>query len=227
VKLILFDVDGTILRVRRQITRDLIASLLRDVLGLTHGAEGFDLHGKTDRQIVRELCEIAGAHGSVQHHAAEMERLIVDHWRAHLRPDTVELLPGAVDTIELLDARDDVALGLLTGNLEEGARLKLAQHELNRHFPIGAFGSDADHRTDLPRIALDRAAAWYGRPFAADDSLIIGDSFRDIECARSAGMHVLAVATGNMDRNELSSYDPDYVCDTLQDRTFLEHFLCL
>lgn len=226
MKLILFDIDGTILRVDRSITRGLTGYLIKNVLGSCVELEGFDLHGKTDRQIMRELSSIAGlAEGHTDEQQAAMEQAIVEHWRTHLRPGTVTVLPGVRNLIERLYVRSDVALGLLTGNLEAGARLKLGVVGLNEYFPFGAFGSDAELRSELAELALKRACEHYGRPFDRSSTLVIGDSHRDIECARSASMRVLAVATGNLDAEQLAAFSPDGICENLLDDSFLVQFL--
>jgi phosphoglycolate phosphatase len=224
LKLILFDIDSTLVRVERTV----IAALLRDLLAaVDHHApiEDFDVHGKTDRQILRELRELAGVGGDHDADRDAMERLIIDHWRAHLDATTVELMPGVVPLLEDLSRRDDVALGLLTGNLEEAAWLKLDIHELSHYFRFGAFGSDSERRNDLPPIALQRAADAHGRRFDVASTLIIGDSNRDIECAAAWGIRSLAVATGSLDADALRSHGPDAVVDTLDDRTYLDTFL--
>jgi len=115
----------------------------------------------------------------------------------------MELLPGVLELLESLADRPDVTLGLLTGNWEAGARIKLSRFGLNRFFPFGAFGSDATDRDDLPPVALERAAEHTGQAFRPEEALIIGDSVHDVGCARAHGIPVLAVATGRTAAKEL------------------------
>ena len=154
-----------------------------------------------------------------------MEELLIEGWRRHLDETNVELLPGVRDLLERLSRMDNVRLGLLTGNVEAGARLKLAPHDLNRYFPHGSFGSDAIDRNQLPPIALERATAHEGYPFTFGQTLIIGDSHRDIACARAWGISALAVATGVLSLDTLLGHAPDAACDTLLESDFIFEFI--
>jgi phosphoglycolate phosphatase-like HAD superfamily hydrolase len=224
MKLILFDIDSTLVRVARPVIRELTRTLLAAV-DHHEPLDAYELHGKTDRQVIRELRAVAGVDADTGPDAHAMERLIIAFWHTHLSRDTVELLPGVVALLEDLRARGDVALGVLTGNLEEGARLKLAIHGLDEYFRFGAYGSDADNRIDLPPIALRRARAAYGVPFESSSTLVVGDSNRDIDCARAWGLRTLAVATGSLDVQTLREHGPDAAVETLLDRSYLDTFL--
>ncbi|TFG64163.1 MAG: hydrolase, partial [Gemmatimonadales bacterium] len=105
----------------------------------------------------------------------------------------------------------------VTGNLEEGARLKLTAAGCANRFAFGGFGSDAELREDLPPVALARAAAQFGRAFPAKEAVVIGDTPQDIRCARATGARVLAVATGRHSLVELSAHKPDAVMPDLSD----------
>jgi phosphoglycolate phosphatase-like HAD superfamily hydrolase len=125
--------------------------------------------------------------------------------------------------VESLAAREDVALALLTGNLESTAYLKLRPHGLDRHFPIGAFGSDHINRAMLPPIALYRANEHYyrltssGKKFISENTLIIGDTLNDIRCAKAHGIKTLAVATGGSDMETLRLAGAEYVVENFVD----------
>jgi phosphoglycolate phosphatase-like HAD superfamily hydrolase len=125
------------------------------------------------------------------------------------------LLPGVVDLLERLAARQDVALGLLTGNWQRGARCKLGRFDLNRFFPFGAFGEDGVQRHELPPVALERAARHAGRVFAAGEVLIVGDSTEDVACARAHDVPCLAVATGWTPAERLRGAGARWVVDDL------------
>lgn len=225
MKLILFDIDATLIHVRSDVTRNALRDVVR--LGLGHEDElaEVELHGKTDRQIMMEICQALGRDISQPDAQCDtMGEHLIGYWERTLNRDTVQVLPGVFDLLERLQARDDVQLALLTGNLETGARLKLAPHDLNRFFPFGAFGSDAVRRDDLPPIALERANA-YGGPFTFERTLIVGDSHRDISCARAWGIRSLAVATGSLGVEELRSYAPDSVCRSLAESEYIFDFI--
>lgn len=225
MKLILFDIDGTLVRVRRDVLYGVLSDVVRRGTG-HDGVHDIELHGKTDRQIMLEICSAAGIEGD---EAARRCELMVDDllacWREHLNADTVELLPGVVALLERLHGREGLRLGLLTGNLEPAAFMKLAPHDLNRFFSVGSYGSDAVDRNALPPIALERANAGSNGAYTFERTLIVGDSHRDIECARAWGIRSLAVATGSLTAEQLQAYAPDGVCGTLDDDSFILDFL--
>jgi phosphoglycolate phosphatase-like HAD superfamily hydrolase len=120
--------------------------------------------------------------------------------------------------VEALAARDDVVVGLLTGNIEAGARIKLRPTGLWPHFRVGAYGSDDADRTRLPGVAAGRAEQLVGRVFRGPDTVIIGDTPRDIGCARAFGAKAIAVATGWHTVEDLVAHGPDHVFVDLSDR---------
>lgn len=226
MKLILFDIDGTLVRVDHELTRQIVRDVVRQGLLCEDRLDDLELHGKTDRQILLEICAAKGCVGDeARSRCVVMEDLLLDGWRQHLNETNVELLPGVRDLLDRLSRIENVRLGLLTGNVEQGARLKLAPHDLNHYFPYGSFGSDAIDRTELPPIALARASAHEGHPFTFDRTLIIGDSHRDIACARAWGISALAVATGVLSLETLLAHAPDAACDTLLESDFIFEFI--
>jgi len=132
---------------------------------------------------------------------SELERRLV--------PGTVALKPGIPELLQRLSEEEDVTLGLLTGNLEKGARLKLEPPGLNRYFPFGAFGSDSADRYQLPALAVRRALESSGRTFSGKAVVIVGDSVHDVACGRSLGVKAVAVATGPTAREVLAAEGPD------------------
>jgi phosphoglycolate phosphatase-like HAD superfamily hydrolase len=224
MKLILFDIDGTLVNVDHGVTRGAIREVLAGGLGHHDEVADVELHGKTDRQIMLELCAALGHDGDDARLEA-MERILVGHWERHLGPDTVEILPGVGDLLGRLALTEGVTLGLLTGNVEAGARLKLAPHDLNRYFSFGSFGSDAVNRVDLPPIALRRAGEIAGGDFAFERTLIVGDSHRDIACARAWGIRAMAVATGALSADVLREHAPDALCDSLLESDYIFDFI--
>jgi phosphoglycolate phosphatase-like HAD superfamily hydrolase len=116
-----------------------------------------------------------------------------------------------------LFAQEDTFLGLVTGNIEEGARMKLDHVQLNEYFPIGAYGSDSADRLDLPAIAVERASKYFEQQFLQDDVLIVGDSVNDILCAKHYGARCLAVNTGKTPWDELADLKPEFLFKDLSD----------
>jgi len=219
VKLVLFDIDGTLLLSdgagRRAIQRALV-----EVFGAT-GPEDHHFDGKTDPQIVRELMRHAG-HGD-RHIDAQMGRLLalyLEYLRAELaRPDKrAYALPGVPQLLDALDHRDDVILGLLTGNVEPGARAKLAAVGLDfNRFRVGAFGSDHEHRPELPAIARARAKGDLGADVTGSAIVVIGDTPADLTCGRSLGASAIGVATGRYSVTQLLEHDPVAAFEDLSD----------
>jgi phosphoglycolate phosphatase len=219
MKLVLFDIDGTILWTdgagRRAIHRALI-----EVFGGT-GPENHWFDGKTDRQIVRELMREAG-HGDA-HIDARMDDLMERYVR-YLQEELVDprhapqLLPGVRELLDALDARADVVLGLLTGNLVEGAVAKLAAVGIDpARFRVGAFGSDHEHRPALPAVAQQRARELLGVTVEGRDIVVIGDTPADLQCGRAVGARAIGVATGRYPVEELRRHAPVAVFEDLRD----------
>ena len=219
MKVALFDIDGTLLWTkgagRRAMERALAANIG------TSGPADHRYDGKTDRQIVREAMRHEGfADAEVD---ARMERVMANYvaeLTVELERDDhgVELLPGVLELLDALEKRDDVVLGLLTGNVVHGAERKLRCVGIEfARFPVGAFGSDGEHRHDLPAIARDRASAHIGRPVRGDACVIIGDTPSDVACGRGIGARAIAVATGHYDVASLEACNPHAVFADLTD----------
>lgn len=219
VRLLLFDVDGTLVDCGRQPLAPFAAALV-EIFGTAGDIDGYNFSGCTDPQAVFDL--MTGAGFSVEEVRARLPRMR-DHYLPHLERTLdrarMRLLPGVEETLRRLAARPDVELALLTGNWEAGARTKLSRFDLNRYFSFGAFGGDGDgcQRSELPPIALARAAQRRGIPVAAAEVLIIGDSLQDVACARAHGIKVLAVATGKTAAGALAAAGADWVVPELGD----------
>ena len=207
-RLVLFDIDGTLLLTdgagRRAIHRALI-----EVFGDTGPADHrFD--GKTDPQIVRELMRVVG-HADT-HIDARMQTLF-DRYVTHLRDELCDpsyaprALPGVLELLDALDARDDVVLGLLTGNLAAGARAKLQAVGIDPdRFLVGAYGSDHELRPELPAIAQQRARETLGIDVWGADVVVVGDTPADVQCGRGIGARAIGVATGHYPVDALAEH---------------------
>jgi phosphoglycolate phosphatase-like HAD superfamily hydrolase len=196
MRLVLFDIDGTLLTCGRQV-RALFGAALEEVFGTAGGLDGYSFAGRTDPRIVLDLVGAAGVPaGEVRAALPRVREAYLRRLAAGLEARRMTLLPGVRDLLERLSAAPDVALGLLTGNWEAGARIKLSRLDLDRYFPFGAFGDDGVERHELPPVALERAARHTGRRFAPAEVLIVGDSAEDVACARAHGVACLAVTTG-------------------------------
>jgi phosphoglycolate phosphatase len=212
MKLVLFDVDGTLLTANGA-GRRALDQALREVYGTAGPIDSYDFRGGTDPQIVRDLLTLGGVgEGAI----AAGEAALYQRYEALLEAEVgdgrgVSLYPGVRELVETLHARGDALVGLLTGNIEAGARIKLRPTGLWPRFRLGAYGSDHADRTRLPRVAAERAEALVGRSFSGRDTVIIGDTPRDIGCARAFGARAVAVATGWHTAEALAAHDPDHV----------------
>lgn len=212
MKLVCFDIDGTLLSASGAGRRALGQALL-DVYGTAGPIDTYDFHGGTDPQIIRDLL---GAAGLSPAEIAAREADLFAHYLGHLAGEIgdgrqVTLYPGVAALVEALAGRGDCLVGLLTGNIEAGARIKLEPTGLLPRFRVGAYGSDHADRTCLPAVAAGRAAALVGRAFLGPDLVIIGDTPRDVGCGRAFGARCLAVATGRHAVAELTACAPDHV----------------
>ena len=215
--LVLFDIDGTLLSAGRA-ARESVLTALAEVYGWEAGnGHTHDFSGKTDPQIIREL--VAEDVGQERCEALLEEALerYLEEFARRLSPDAVVPKPGATELLARLDAEPRVTLGLLTGNLERGARMKLEPPGFNRYFPFGAFGSDSPDRYRLPAIALERARERSQRSYTGKAIVIVGDSVHDILCGRSLGVRAVAVATGPTPAARLAAEEPDAVLESFAD----------
>ena len=217
VRLVLFDIDGTILRSNGAGRRAMVAAL-REIFGVT-GPEDHRYDGKTDPQIVREVMRIEGHEDA--HIDERMDALMVlylSRLQRELEQAHTLVHPGIFELLSALEARHDTILGLLTGNLREGAYAKLRAVGIDPgRFRVGAFGSDHEHRPELPAVAQRRAQAELGIDLQGEHLVIIGDTPADIECGRSIGVRAIGVATGSYSVDELRSYGAHAVFETLAD----------
>ena len=219
VKLVLFDIDGTILLTGGAGKRAMDRALV-EVFG-SSGPNDHPFGGKTDPQIVRELMRIDG-HEDL--HIDDRMTELLDRYVAYLDQEIgadaskVETMPGIHELLAALEAREDVIVGLLTGNLVAGAKTKLRAVGIEfSRFKVGAFGSDHEARGELPAVAQRRAREELGADIPGHDVIVIGDTPADIQCGRSIGARAIAVATGHFTIEQLQAHNPAVVFEDLSD----------
>jgi phosphoglycolate phosphatase-like HAD superfamily hydrolase len=219
MKLVLFDIDGTVL-LSDGAGKRAVMRAMQEVYGGT-GPENHRFDGKTDPQIVRELQRLAGhADDHIDAHLPRaigryVELLTEELDRTGHRAYT---LPGITALLDALERRDDVVLGLLTGNVVEGARAKLTAVGIDPdRFEVGAYGSDHEVRSRLPAIARQRVMDSHGHEFAGHDIVIIGDTPSDVQCGQSLGVRAIGVATGHYSVDDLMAVGAYAAFDDLSD----------
>jgi phosphoglycolate phosphatase len=212
-RLVLFDIDGTLLTARGAPRRAFTRAMM-DVYGTAGPIDGHRFDGKTDPQIARELLRAEGLSDD------EISGRLPALWKQYLGELRTELaapahvthvFAGVRQLLAVLEAKhaDVVALGLLTGNIAEGASLKLASADIGTDFRVGAYGSDCERRDGLPAVAVERARQRIGVEFTRRDIVIIGDTPSDITCGHSLGVRAIGVATGSHSTAELMAAGAD------------------
>jgi phosphoglycolate phosphatase len=214
VNVLLFDIDGTLVNTGGaggQALKDALAS----EFGITEPAS-VPFSGRTDRGIARAFFQ---AHGieDVEDSWHRYRQAYLRHLATHLPLRQGTVLPGILELLEAAAAREDAALGLLTGNVREGARMKLEHYRLHHHFRFGGYGDLHPLRDDVAREALADALRSLGKDTRLRRVVVIGDTPFDIRCGRTIGAVPVAVATGVVSREELAAESPDILLDDFSD----------
>ncbi len=219
----LFDIDGTLLSSGGAGKHAMYAAIASE-FGVTKLDDGVAFAGRTDRAIAGDLFSRHGIENS-----ADNWRRFVAAYLGHLPQCLADrqgrVLPGVATLLEQLNARDDVIIGLLTGNLRDGARTKLGYFGLFDYFRFGGFGDTHLDRNDVARDAVIELEAHLERPLSTDFAWVIGDTPLDVRCARAISARVLAVATGFHSVAELAVEKPDLLLPDLSDTSPLLEML--
>ena len=238
-RLALFDIDCTLVDAHDAGGRAVLQAI-DDVYGVSGELGDYSFHGRTDPGIVRDLAALWSAAdrqqpvgrlegetqpqvvSTVAAHLGASQNVIearleeclshyVDLLRTEIAHGNIELLPGVRELVTALAVDRRVLVGLLTGNVEAGAQLKLAPTGLASLFKVAAYGSDSGWRPDLPSVAVRRAEELTGRRYSGKEIVVIGDTPADIACGVDLGVKTIAVATGKHSAGDLATYAPDYV----------------
>jgi phosphoglycolate phosphatase len=217
-KLVLFDIDGTLVLTGGAGLRAMNRAC-EDVIGHRDALSGIPVSGRTDWIILHDTLARLG-HALDEPLFTQLRDRYVERLREEIKHPGKGFngaLPGVPDLLEALQPREDVYLGLLTGNFQEGARIKLQRYDLWRYFRCGAFGDDAADRNALVPVAVDRALACGVPNLPAADVIVVGDTPHDVACAKAAGATAVAVATGGFTADELRACGAPVVFETLRD----------
>lgn len=218
MRLALFDIDGTLMQAGGAGMRAFVRAI-GEVFDVTVDRKAINPDGKTDPLIAREFL----AHCGEEHRLNEVSGAALfsaylialeDEMERARAAGSVRVLPGVVELLEALSSSPEFALGLVTGNLERGAVIKLSKAGLDGYFHFGGFGSDSADRTGLIREGIGRGAR-HVAPRPVEAAFVFGDTPLDVSHGRAAGATVIAVASGRYSRAELDACNPDLVLPDL------------
>jgi phosphoglycolate phosphatase-like HAD superfamily hydrolase len=216
--LILFDIDGTLVLTGGAGVRAMNRACV-EVVGHETALTGVAVAGRTDWIILHDALRLNGM-ALDDRLLDELRTRYVEHLREEIEypgKGVKDVMPGIRELLAALHGRDDVALGLLTGNFAEGARIKLEHFDLWRYFPCGAFGDDAPDRNHLVPIAITRARECGIADAAPADVVVVGDTPHDISCAQAVGARSVGVATGSFSVDQLQAAGADVVFKDLSE----------
>lgn len=216
MKIPLFDIDGTLFKSGDKTHKQSMDYALKIVYNQLPREEEFITHGMTDRQIFVEFLRSRGVDPEVaREKVEEAMKLMVNYFKEREHAINPEFLPGVVRLLEELKKRN-VSMGLLTGNVEGVAWIRIEKAGLKDFFNFGAFGDKTEIRSQLVEIARQNAEITLKRKVNKNELVIVGDTPRDIQCAKDTGIEVIAIATGAYDMRQLEEEKPDLLVDNLE-----------
>lgn len=218
MKLLLFDIDGTLIR-SNGAGRETLKYALNELFGTAGPLEDYKFSGKTDPRIILDLMTAEGfAAADVEKKIPSVYELMAQKAQEIFPKSNMSVCEGVLDLLAALHKEDTAVIGLLTGNAHLTAPLKLSCSGIDpAQFLVGAYGSDALDRNDLPFIGMERAQKLTGQPFDGKNTVIIGDTPADIRCARAGRATAVAVASGWHSDATLAKYKPDYLFHNLSE----------
>ena len=216
-KLVLFDIDGTLITAGGAGTRSMNFAF-RELFGIEEAFRDISMAGKTDIEIIKEGLKMNGITYE-DRNVGKMKDMYLQFLATEIDNPQRRLHPGIRTALEVLQ-NNGMPLGLLTGNLEQGAQIKLGACGIYHCFLDGAFGSDNEDRDMLLPIAIQKFSA-KGFDFDLRECIIIGDTPRDVQCAKIHDAQCIAVATGPYSKEDLRHSGADMVLDSLEDKQFM------
>ena len=219
-KLFLFDIDGTILTFKHYRSREIFSGIIKNIFNKEVKFESLpNFAGMTDLYILKEIArEIDYPFEDIKRKISQVWTEMYIEFEKYTDKEHIILMPGIVKLLSYLRDKKDVYLGLCTGNFYENAYLKLRTYSLDKIFPYGSFGSDHADRNKLPPIAVERANTYEGKAlFNSNNTIIVGDSPLDIECAKANDMKCISVCTGYFSFKELNELKPDILLKDFSD----------
>lgn len=214
-KLLLWDIDGTLITTQRA-GRRALSRTLKVIFSISSDLDFLDMAGRTDPFILQQIAKQFGL-TSTEKSTHDFYEAYFGFLQEELSSGIGKAHPGILEILEAARQRSDISQGLLTGNLERGAKIKLVQYDLWRYFEFGAFGNDGVTRNELGPHALRRATRLHGVNFTPDNVFVIGDTPHDVACGKAIGARTIAVATGGATFEELAACEPTVVLRDFSD----------
>jgi phosphoglycolate phosphatase-like HAD superfamily hydrolase len=212
-RLLLWDIDGTLISTGAAGHRA-IEKATAQRFGETGDLDGVEIAGRTDTGIAHQILAKYGEPITGESTRAFLE-IYLELLAQELPLSQGQVLPGVLELLKRAESRPDTVLGLLTGNLRRGARLKLEHYHLWHFFAFGAFADDHHDRNELGTFALTRAHQKTGQRFLPEQADVIGDTGHDIACGKAFGARTIAVATGSWPCEKLAKSAPDFLFEDL------------
>ena len=218
MRLVLFDIDGTLIDSGEAGTRSLDLAF-KELFSVENAFHGISMAGKTDTQIMKEGLLRHGIY--LNGNLIRIINTYLQYLKREINNSSKHIKQGIYEILEKLSLMENIKLGLLTGNLEPGARIKLEPFSLNKYFQSGAFGSDDEDRDKLLPVAKSRFEKLYGSKIDFRDCVVIGDTPRDVYCAKPYGAISVGVATGQYPADKLKEAGADYVFENFSEHSSL------
>jgi len=210
MKLLLFDIDGTLLLTDGAGTRAANRAFQK-LHGIHNAMSSINAAGKTDPLILEEIFNNELGRSYLEHEAQEIFKEYISFFEDEIKTSRIRIMPGIPDLLEALSRRNDITMGLATGNIEHSAWIKLRHSGLDAHFKTGGYGSDSASREHLIRTGIKRAEKLLSEISEYEKIFVIGDTPYDINHGKAAGAITVAVATGSYSMDELRDHKPDYI----------------
>lgn len=207
----LFDIDGILIIGKNEVHKQSFSVAIKKVFGIDTNINEIQTSGKTDTRIIFELLERKGIQAEhARPKLKEIFNLMIEFVERNINSSKIIANPGVVELLEELKSKGYI-LGLITGNVEDIAKIKLKKLNLLQYFQVGGFGNISEIREKLLERAIDQAEKKFNLKFDKKEVFYFGDAPLDIECGKNIGVTTIAVPTGVHSREELSKHNPDYL----------------
>jgi len=215
-KLILFDIDGTLVLYKGREAHSIFEDMTRALFGIELSLEHYRFSGKTDKAISYEVLGLAGVpEEEIAEREPEIFEWVTNALEERTTAESFDLLPNVRDLLDTIDANTTKAL--LTGNIARCAEIKLSHFDLMRHFEFGVYGTESKNRNDLGPIALNKYREHVGEEIAPHDVVIIGDTVNDVLVAKHIGAKCIITLTGRSTYEEVAPHEPEHIFNDLSD----------